>query len=295
MKSSATKKAVLILLTLIVADYRSSIASAGLKITHHERALQPGEVVLVILESSRSLKSAQATAFGKRFPFYPGSGPHTWQGLIGIDPEIKAGRIGIGLLTVGVDGKPVREEFSLDVRSKAFPTRRLSVEERYVTPPKEVEERIRTESRRVEDIFSAFTDAKLWHGPFVVPVSAPASSGFGRRTILNGQPRSPHWGTDFNADPDTPVEAPNSGRIVLAADLYFSGNTVIIDHGLGLYSFLAHMSHISVAEGAEVRTGQVLGKVGATGRVTGPHLHWSLRLAGVRVDPLSLVAVLSGK
>lgn len=269
--------------------------AAGLKITHYERSLQPGEVVLLTVESPRPLQDVEAVAFGKRFPFYSGSKPEVWHGLIGIDPESRAGRCRVRVLTTGVDGTSSQDDYLLEIKSKVFPTRRLSVDERYVTPPKEVEERIRAEARRVEGIFSAPTSRRLWQGPFIVPVPAPASSGFGRRTVFNEQPRSPHWGTDFDAGPGTPIKAPNSGRVVLASDLYFSGNAVIIDHGQGLYSYLAHMSEISVREGADVQTGEVVGKVGATGRVTGPHLHWSVRLSGIRVDPLSLVAALAGK
>ncbi len=284
-----------LLVSVALLSAQVSSPAAGLKITHYERALQPGEVVLLTLNSPRPLKYVEAVAFGTRFPFYPGSNPGVWHGLIGIDPESKPGRCPVRLLTSALDGASGREDYFLEIKGKMFPTRRLTVAERYVTPPKEVEERIRSESRRVEEIFSALTPRRLWDGPFIVPVPSPASSSFGRRTVLNGQPRSPHWGTDFNADTGTPIKAPNSGKIVLAADLYFSGNSVIIDHGQGLYSYLAHMSEISVREGAEVQAGDLVGKVGATGRVTGPHLHWTVRLAGIRVDPLSLVAALAGK
>jgi murein DD-endopeptidase MepM/ murein hydrolase activator NlpD len=110
--------------------------------------------------------------------------------------------------------------------------------------------------------------------------------------VFNGEARSPHSGTDFLSPSGTPVKAPNAGRVVGARDLYFSGNSVIIDHGLGLFSFFAHLSRLEVAEGERVKTGQVIGLVGATGRVTGAHLHWTLRVGGARVDPLALLALL---
>ncbi len=278
-----------------MADVPGLFAPTRLKISHRERALQPGEVVLVTLESAIPLREAEAAVFGKRFPFYAGPNPRQWQGLVGIDPDAGPGRQVVRVTATGRDGASEKGECIIEIRTKDFPTRRLHVDERYVTPPKEVEERIQAEARRTEEIFSTLTPRKLWQGPFTVPVDAPAVSSFGRRTILNGQPRGRHWGTDFNADNGTPVSAPNSGKVVLAADLYFSGNTVIIDHGLGLYSFLAHLSRMSVREGAEVRSGDTIGEVGATGRVTGPHLHWSVRLDEVRVDPMSLVSILSRK
>ena len=122
-----------------------------------------------------------------------------------------------------------------------------------------------------------------------------ATSSFGRRSVLNGQARSPHSGTDFRAATGTPVRAPNGGRVVLAADQYFSGNTVILDHGQGLFSFLAHLSRITVRDGQIVARGEEVGLSGATGRVTGPHLHWTVRLDGARVDPLSVLALLGDK
>ena len=123
-------------------------------------------------------------------------------------------------------------------------------------------------------------------------VPGASTSSFGRRSIVNGQPRGQHTGTDFQAATGTPVVAPNRGRIALAADQYFPGKTVIIDHGLGLYSYLAHLSAFAVEEGAIVERGQRIGLSGATGRVTGPHLHWTMRIGTARVDPLSLIAVL---
>jgi murein DD-endopeptidase MepM/ murein hydrolase activator NlpD len=123
-------------------------------------------------------------------------------------------------------------------------------------------------------------------------VPQPANSRFGTRSIFNGKPRNAHGGADFLSPAGTPIHAPNAGRVVIARDLYFSGNTVVIDHGLGLFSMLAHLSAIDVREGQMVGADQILGRVGATGRVTGPHLHWAVRANGARVDPLSLLALL---
>jgi murein DD-endopeptidase MepM/ murein hydrolase activator NlpD len=124
-------------------------------------------------------------------------------------------------------------------------------------------------------------------------VSDPANSAFGTRSIFNGKARSPHAGADFLSPAGTPIHAPNAGTVVIAHGLYYSGNTIVIDHGLGLFSMLAHLSVIDVHEGDHVTVGQVLGKVGATGRVTGPHLHWAVRSGDARVDPLSVLEVLT--
>jgi murein DD-endopeptidase MepM/ murein hydrolase activator NlpD len=135
----------------------------------------------------------------------------------------------------------------------------------------------------------------LWKGPFVRPVPQPANSAFGTRSVFNGLPRNAHGGADFLSPAGTPILAPNAGRIVVARALYFSGNTVVIDHGLGVFSMLAHLSAFDVHEGDRVVAGDRVGRVGATGRVTGPHLHWAVRANGARVDPLSVLDVLGAR
>jgi murein DD-endopeptidase MepM/ murein hydrolase activator NlpD len=125
-------------------------------------------------------------------------------------------------------------------------------------------------------------------------VPQPANSAFGTRSVFNGEPRSPHAGTDFLSPAGTRIKAPNAGRVMIARELFFSGNTVVIDHGLGLFSLLAHLSRIDVHEGDLVERGALVGLVGATGRVTGPHLHWAVRAGDARVSALSLLALAGG-
>jgi len=164
---------------------------------------------------------------------------------------------------------------------------------RYANPPENQVARIRQESERLGALFQSVTPHR-WKGPFLMPVANSPANNFGARSIFNGQPRNPHAGVDFMSQEGTPVRAPNAGRIVLAEDLFFTGNTVIVDHGLGLYSLFAHLSRIDVQPGEAVESRATLGLVGATGRVTGPHLHWAVRLNEARVDPLSLVAAFEG-
>jgi len=170
--------------------------------------------------------------------------------------------------------------------------RRITVDPKFVDPPADELERIESERKKVEGIFATPTRERYCSQPFVVPVPGTATSSFGRRSIINGAPRGQHTGTDFQAATGTPVVAPNRGKIALAADQYFPGNTIIIDHGLGVYSYLAHLSKFTVEEGAMVERGQRIALSGATGRVTGPHLHWTMRMGSARVDPLSVIAVI---
>ena len=160
----------------------------------------------------------------------------------------------------------------------------------HVTPPHSVLERIRNEAamtRRARERRDARTD---WIGGWIWPVHGRITGVYGSQRILNGQPRNPHWGLDIAAPTGTPVLAPAGGIISLThPDMYFSGGTLFIDHGHGLVSAFLHLSAISVEEGQRVEQGDLIGKVGATGRATGPHLDWRINVGNTRVDPYLLL------
>ena len=229
-------------------------------------------------------------AFDRDVPTFS-EGARTRRALVGIDLDVAP-----GIQSVSIDARSgaerVHTTYELRVRPHTFATRTLTVDEAFVNPPVEMEARIRREAAELQRVWKSSAPERLWSGPFVRPVSGQAVSRFGTRSIFNGQPRNPHGGADFMSPSGTPVHAPNGGRVVLARDLYFSGNTVVIDHGQGLFSLLAHLSAIAVHDGDRVSADQVIGRVGATGRVTGPHLHWAVRAGDARVDPLSVLAVL---
>jgi murein DD-endopeptidase MepM/ murein hydrolase activator NlpD len=263
-----------------------------LTVFHRARSLQPGEVVLFTIESTPLLEKLQARVFDHDFPSFDAGDHRKWTALVGIDLDTRPGRYSVQFSGKGRDGNPIAAGYPLVVLAKTFPTRKLTVDEKFVSPPATASARIQKESERVRAIFEALSPQRYWDGEFILPVPGAPISEFGKRSVYNGQPRSPHAGTDFSGATGTPIKAPNAGKVVLAANLYYSGNTVILDHGMGLYSYFGHMSAFSVHEGDQVRTGDLVGKVGATGLVTGPHLHWTVRLAGTRVDPLSLVQIL---
>jgi murein DD-endopeptidase MepM/ murein hydrolase activator NlpD len=267
--------------------------SADLAVSHRARSLQPGEVVVLTVGSVRPLREVQAVAFGRSFPCFQAVVPTRWSGLVGIDLDTKPGKYVVTVTGRDPDGGSVAVDYPLTVAPKVFAERKLTVDPKFVSSPREMLTRIQEESETVRAIFDAVSAERRWTGPFVLPVPGKPISEFGKRSVYNGQQRSPHAGTDFAGATGTPVKAPNAGRVVLAASLYYSGNTVILDHGQGLYSYFGHCSAISAREGDTVAAGDIVGKVGATGLVTGPHLHWSVRLAGTRVDPLSLVHALA--
>jgi hypothetical protein len=262
---------------------------ATIDVSHHARALQPGELVIVTVRTSAPATTVRAAAFGRDLKIFQRD-ELTWRAVLGVDLDVAAGTYQIPVEAV-LGRVVVRQVGSLRIVAKTFPTRRLTVPDRYVEPPPDVQARIAEEAARLDSIWTSSGDAPLWDGAFVAPVPERPNSAFGSRSIFNGQPRSPHGGADFPSPAGTPVGSPNGGRVVLAGDLYFTGKTVVIDHGLGLISLFAHLSRIDVQEGAAVGPGVTIGHVGATGRVTGAHLHWTVRADGARVDPLSLLAV----
>jgi murein DD-endopeptidase MepM/ murein hydrolase activator NlpD len=272
------------MLFIILLVLGMGLPAPTLSVTHSARALRPGEVVILTIGGATA--PVEVRALNVTWPAHA-MGQHRWRALIGIDLATKPGRY-----DVTVTSGTTQVTYPLAVRARSFPTRRLSVDPALVNPPPEAQARIEREARELEAIWAASPPDRLWSARFVRPVPDRANSAFGTHSIFNGEPRSQHGGADFLSPEGTPVTAPNAGRVVIAAARYFSGNTVVLDHGQGLFSLLAHLSEIDVDPGDLVPAGAVIGKVGATGRVTGAHLHWTVRLNGARVDPLSLLHVL---
>lgn len=262
---------------------------SGVQTVVFDRAIQPGEVVRLDVTCDCKATGAAARVFGHDVSLFPIRDGDAWRGLIGIDLDIRPGAYPMTVVVDHVEQPPLTTTRDLTVVTKRFPIRRLRVPAGFVNPPERAIERIQDEAHRLETLFETVTRPRQWHRSFQAPARAPTSGGFGTRSVFNGQPRSPHSGVDFRSKAGTPVAAPATGVVTAAESLFFTGNTVVIDHGLGLYSLLAHLSKFAVQTGDRVRRGQIIGFVGATGRVTGPHLHWSVRLNGARVDPLSLM------
>jgi murein DD-endopeptidase MepM/ murein hydrolase activator NlpD len=212
--------------------------------------------------------------------------------LLGVDLEKAAGKYDFTVAGQLQGGERVSCRATIEVREGHFATENLTVKKQFVEPNPEQEARAEAETKRLREIYDRVTPDRLWDGPFRVPLDGDfKGSNFGKRRVLNGHPGSPHGGVDFPAPTGTPVHAAQKGRVVLAEELYFSGNTVIVDHGLGIYTFYCHFSEIDAKVGDEVVAGTLLGKVGATGRVTGPHLHWGLQVEHTRVNALEILKV----
>ncbi len=280
------------LIAAVLTGLTLQTAPAGQAITFktNARTLQPGELVVLTATVPAGTVSVQAQAFSRTLPAFRVE-TRTWEILAGIDLATKPGAYSVKV-TATSDKGSAAGTYVLQVADKSFPTRKLTVDDAFVTPPASVLARIEEDSKALERCWANPSVDKLWSGPFVRPVPHEANSAFGSRSVFNGQMRNPHSGADFRSPAGTPIKAPNTGRIALAHDLYYSGGTGVIDHGLGLFSLFAHLSAIEVKEGVIVESGQVVGRVGATGRVTGPHLHWMVRVGSARIDPLSLLALM---
>jgi murein DD-endopeptidase MepM/ murein hydrolase activator NlpD len=258
-------------------------------------------LLLVELRSAKPLKEIKGEWTGKETLFWMAQAPakarySLYRALLGVDLEQAAGKYDFAVTADTQSGEKLSCHASVAVSAGHFATENLHVEKQFVQPDPEQLKRAQAEQEKLREILGRVTPERLWQGNFRVPLEGVTSGkNFGKRRILNGQSGSPHGGVDLPATTGTPVYAAQGGRVVLAEELYFPGNTVVVDHGLGIYTFYGHLSEISVKAGDEVKSGELLGKVGATGRVTGPHLHWGLSVNRARVDPLLILKLLPGE
>ena len=214
-----------------------------------------------------------------------------WYGFLSADLKAKKGDFKV---VVRVRPRGTEEQFSLGVSEKSYGVRRLTLPKKMVDLDKKTLERARRESRAMKELWRAAPTAPLWRGAFLKPVPGDVAGPFGRASVINDQPRSPHSGVDLRGKKGTPVAATNHGKVVLIGDHFFTGLTVVIDHGGGIQSMYFHLDKILVKKGDTVDKGQVIGNVGSTGRSTGPHLHWGIRVNGDRVDPIRLTEISKG-
>jgi len=265
-----------------------TFAEDAIQLATNARSIRQGEVVVFTATTPQPVDAMRARAFDRDLATFRLDATR-WQALLGIDVDTAPGSYEVSFEATSA-GYTSTATTKLNITAGTFGRRVLKVDEGYVNPPDPAIARIKREAAEIEQLWTQSEPRRLWDLAFVRPVPGRANGAFGSRSIFNGQPRQPHGGADFLSPAGTPIHAPNNGRIVLARDLYFTGNTVVIDHGLGVFSLLAHLSVMDVHQGDLVTRGQTIGQVGATGRVTGPHLHWAVRMNGARVDPLSVLA-----
>jgi hypothetical protein len=211
-----------------------------------------------------------------------------WGALAGVDVEAPVGPSTLHVSAIDHDLIDAMNQ-TVVIHAAHYRTGTLSVSPKFVEPAPDALKEIEEESKFKAKVFASSAPQPIWAGDFHAPVAAQPTDSFGTRRMFNKKLASIHKGADFRAAMGTPVHASNSGIVVLARPLYYEGNCVIIDHGMGLFTLSMHFSRIGVHEGQRVKTGDVLGLSGATGRVTGPHLHWAVRWEGAYLDPLKLL------
>ncbi|WP_243310065.1 M23 family metallopeptidase [Fundidesulfovibrio agrisoli] len=288
---AAPALALLLSLLLILALSAGSALAAtqtkgGLSVTAPDEVAE-GHPFLVDIRAAGAAKSVVVEWLGKRaeISLVREGGASRAQVLLGAGLGLAPGE---HVVTVASDGGRDQVACAVRVAPGVFPEQRLTLPPKMVTPSKEDQARIKREQELVAQAVAVASPVRLWSLPLLRPVPGEVTSAFGLRRILNGQPRSSHSGLDLDGFKGEPVLAAGQGRVALVGDFYYNGKSVFLDHGNGVFSMYFHLSGIGVAEGQRVERGQEIGRVGATGRATGPHLHFGLKILGQNVDPTSL-------
>jgi murein DD-endopeptidase MepM/ murein hydrolase activator NlpD len=271
---------------LVFASCKGQAQSSFVTLT--PAVVEAGSPVLIHVDAPAAAK-IDGDWLGHPLQFFRGRAGQAWFALAGVDVETPAGPSTLAM-HLSLDGSGVRDlSRTVEIHPAHYRTGALTVAPKFVEPGAEALKEIEAESALKAKVFAVSAPEPLWTDSFRAPVTAAPTDSFGTRRMFNGKLASIHKGMDFRAPMGTPVRAGNSGVVVLARPLYYEGNCVVIDHGLGLYTLSMHLSRIDVHEGQRVATGERLGLSGATGRVTGPHLHWAVRWEGAYLDPAKML------
>jgi len=254
-----------------------------------------GELLYLSQKETSRERYRFVLCFNRKIPFFKTRILGEVGAFIGIDLNQKPKKYQCKIEKEGASGSMVTVQLFIRVLDGAFRTQELTVERSKVDLDPPTVKRVMKEKDKVGELWMDSISQKLWDGDFILPVQGEARSTFGLRRIFNGQPRNPHTGEDFSASLGEEVVSSNSGVVKLVEDLFFSGKSIFIDHGLGMYSMYFHLSETLVEEGQAVQKGEIIGLVGSSGRATGPHLHWGVRINSARVNPLALMNLSSKK
>jgi len=215
----------------------------------------------------------------------------SWKGFIATDLNQKAGAYKV---LVQAPSSGFEKSFDIKVTDKDYGVRNLTIPKEKVELDSDTLERVKSEAAVVKTLWDADPTSPEWNEAFLIPVDSSVVGAFGRKSIINNLERSPHTGVDLRGGTGTPVKATNNGRVILVADHFFTGNALYVDHGGGIISMYFHLDKVLVKDGDKIKRGQVIGLIGATGRATGPHLHWGVRINGSRVNPMTLIKLSKG-
>lgn len=281
-----------LLLPLMALLTPPSHAAETLRVDLRARDVVPGDLVRVDVSADASLTGVTGTLRGEPLEFVPGCEDKAcprWHAWAALDLDWKPGPFEVAVSAKDASGAELLGSATATLKPKSFPTSELKVEKKYVDPSKAEQERIARDNAKLGRVYAQRTQSPPPSDAWLRPVPGEPTGVFGSRRIFNGQKRAPHSGLDLRAATGTPIVSSGPGIVRLAEDLHFSGNTVIVDHGGRMFLIYAHLSRIDVKEGESVDAGAQLGLSGATGRVTGPHLHWGGKVGKRIFDPTSLL------
>jgi len=273
----------------------SGTASARtMKVFWEPSSVRPGAVVAVKVQVPREVAAVDAVAGEERFPLLK-TGDDEYLALVGIGLNYEGAIYPLDVYMSSIRrSSPYYLRADLKLIEIDFGEQALSLPTGMVDLSRENLKRVQNDSGDLRAALAERFPERYWKQSFVMPVKGRTSTTFGVRRILNGQPRSPHSGTDIAAPRGTPVAAANSGVVTMVDDLYLTGWTVVVDHGWGVSTLYAHLDSVSARKGQLLKRGQTLGKVGSTGRATGPHLHFGAFVRGTKVDPVQLIEATAG-
>jgi murein DD-endopeptidase MepM/ murein hydrolase activator NlpD len=271
------------LFMVLVALSSAALASPGATLS--PATIQPGEFFVIIVEPSSGEAiqgvSASVLDFRPRFNAFD----KTWKAVGAVSAKTKPGSYTVYVKAKLSDGTEREDKLTLKVGGKSFPTQRIRMSKAKMSL--RTEEALARDKAKLDKAIAVSASQPLWEGGFLRPVSGRISTEFGVIRTVNGQDSGRHYGLDIAASSGTPIKTANRGKVVLAELLETHGNTIVIDHGCGVFSLYLHLSKIGVRVGDEVSKGQIIGKVGTTGFSTGPHLHWGMRVAEIPTNPWS--------
>ena len=253
--------------------------------------MQQGSVAFITVELERVPLRLTGKLIDKNLAFFQSDNPKVWYALAGTDLEIQPGTYDLTVAAVMPGGRVMRSLKKMDVNAANFGAGEANVPENFVEPDAASKRKIAADQILKNRAFSHLITTPEWSGDFVPPVQGKATNSFGMTRMFNEELTSTHRGTDFLVGEGSPVVVSNSGTVVLAKELFYEGNCVIVDHGQRFFTIYMHLSKIEVKTGIKLRKGERLGLSGQTGRVTGPHLHMGVRWNGAYLDPTKLLAL----
>jgi murein DD-endopeptidase MepM/ murein hydrolase activator NlpD len=277
-----------ILVFTILSSNARSFSDGDITLSSDEMAR--GDVILLNIKADGK-EMPKATWMGKEVFFVFNRTKNLWQGFLAADLNQKAGDFEA---IIHPAASNLEKHIKIRVIDRDYGVRRLTLPKDKVELSADALKRVKAEAEIVGALWKANASAPEWNGIFLLPVDGEIVGAFGKRSVINGQERSPHTGVDLHGNEGEPVRVVNDGRIALTADHFFTGNSVFVDHGGGIFTMYFHFSKILVKEGDMVKKGQTIGLVGSTGRSTGPHLHWGMKVSGAKVNPLTLINLSKG-